>query len=87
MAVDFGMDLDMIYSTPRLDVSGTDGAMADARLEPEIIQAIAARMPVQPTFQSVGTRPFANPQAVMRQGNKNSAAAVIEMATSAAVAE
>ena len=87
MAVDFGMDLDMIYSTPRLDVSGTDGAMADARLEPEIIQAIAARMPVQPTFQSIGTRPFANPQAVMRRGNKNSAAAVIEMATSAAVAE
>ena len=87
MAVDFGMNLDEIYSTPRLDVSGTDGAMADARLSSKIIEAVGSRMPIQATFQSIGTRPFANPQAVMRKGTENSGAAVIEMATSAAISE
>lgn len=87
MAVDFGMNLEEIYATPRVDVSGTDGVMADARLDDGIVAALEAAMPTTRTFQSVGMRPFANPQAVMRQGTENAAAAVTEMATSMAVAE
>lgn len=87
MAVDYGMSLEDIYATPRIDVSGTEGALADARLGDDVVDALAKAMPTTRSFQSIGMRPFANPQAVMRQGSENSAAAVVEMATSKAVAE
>lgn len=87
MAVDFGMDLEAIYATPRIDVSGVDDVMLDARLNDATKAAVAASLPTQETFQSVGMRPFANPQATMRVDGVNTAAAVREMATSAAVAE
>jgi gamma-glutamyltranspeptidase/glutathione hydrolase len=87
MAADFGMDLEAIYATPRIDVSGTDAVIADANLPREVIDALSAKLPTTETFQSIGVRPFANPQAVMRQDGINTGAAVAEMATSAAVAE
>lgn len=87
MAVDFGMDLEAIYATPRIDVSGLDDVLADARLDPAILEALAAKFPTGRTFQSIGVRPFANPQSVMRRNGENMGAAVAEMATSAAVAE
>jgi len=87
MAVDFGMDLDAIYTTPRLDVSGLDAVLADARLGDDVVQALEAKFPTQRTFQSLGVRPFASPQAAMRRGGENRAGAVAEMATSKAVAQ
>lgn len=87
LAVDYGMDLETIYATPRIDVSGVDEVMADARLDQAVLDALAARFATTATFQSVGVRPFANPQSVMRRAGENSAAAVVEMATSAAVAQ
>lgn len=87
MAVDFGMDLEAIYATPRIDVSGLDAVLADARLGDDVVQALEAKFPTQRTFQSIGMRPFANPQAAMRRGGENQAGAVVEMATSKAVAQ
>lgn len=86
LAVDFGMGLESMYATPRIDVSGLDAVMADARLDGAIFEALKAKFPTERTYQSVGMRPFANPQSVMRTDGLNSAAAVAEMATSAAVA-
>jgi len=85
MAVDYGMDLEAIYETPRIDVSGVDNVISDARLPESVNDALSAKHEVVRSFQSVGMRPFANPQAVMRRNGENSAAAVTEMATSAAV--
>ncbi len=85
MAVDYGMDLEAIYGTPRIDVSGVDNVISDARLPESVNDALSANHEVVRSFQSVGMRPFANPQAVMRRNGENSAAAVAEMATSAAV--
>lgn len=85
MAVDYDMDLEAIYSTPRIDVSGVDNVISDVRLSDSVNAALATNHEVVRSFQSIGMRPFANPQAVMRRNGENSAAAVAEMATSAAV--
>lgn len=85
MAIDYGMDLEAIYATPRIDVSGVDNVISDARLSNDVNAALSQNHEVVRSFQSVGMRPFANPQAVMRRNGDNSAAAVAEMATSAAV--
>ncbi len=87
MAVDFAMDLETIYATPRIDVSDLDAVMADVRLPDRVVDALAARFSTTRTVQSVGMRPFANPQAVMRRNGVNTGAAVAEMATSLAVAQ
>ncbi len=87
MAVDFAMDLEQIQTTPRIDVSGVGAVTADARLDAAVIDALAAAMPTVRSFQSVGMRPFANPQAVMRKNGMNFGAAVPEMATSLAAVE
>jgi len=85
LAVDFGMSLEQIYDTPRIDVSGLDAVMADDRLPDDVVDALSQKFPTTRTFQSIGMRPFANPQSVMRRDGVNSAAAVFEMATSKAV--
>lgn len=87
MAIDYGMDLDAIQATPRIDVSGPGAVSADARLDAEVVSALSDALPTERTYQSVGVRPFANPQIVMRRNGMNSGVAVPEMATSAAVAE
>jgi gamma-glutamyltranspeptidase/glutathione hydrolase len=62
--VDFGMDLDGAFHTPRIDVSGPGSALVDRRLGDETLNGIAGSMTA--AFADLAPYPaqFANPSAV-----------------------
>jgi len=67
--VDFGLDLDRAFHTPRIDVSGPGAAMVDRRLGAETLEAIAesgSPEAMTATFADLAPYPaqFANPSAV-----------------------
>lgn len=65
LIIDFSMPLEKAFAVPRLDASG-DKVLVDNRFPPEVIDALAARMPVQLVEEFVYPGQFANPSAVMR---------------------
>ncbi|MSO77890.1 MAG: gamma-glutamyltransferase [Alphaproteobacteria bacterium] len=81
--IDFGLDLDAAYGTPRIDASGGDSVFCDRRLPPDVIEALKARMPVTLTENTVHPKMFANPQTVLRVDGRNSAAVTIHSPTAA----
>lgn len=62
--VDFGLDLDGAFHTPRIDVSGPGIALVDRRLGPETLDGIAATMTAAFTDLAPYPAQFANPSAV-----------------------
>jgi gamma-glutamyltranspeptidase/glutathione hydrolase len=62
--VDFGMDLDGAFHTPRIDVSGSGIALVDRRLGEETLRGIASAVTAE--FADLAPYPaqFANPSAV-----------------------
>jgi gamma-glutamyltranspeptidase / glutathione hydrolase len=66
MLIDGGLDLETAFHTPRIDVSGEPQVTADARLEPAILAALAARFPVGELMPTVHPNLFACPSAVLR---------------------
>ncbi len=66
MLIDGGLDLEAAFHTPRIDVSGEPHITADARLEPAILEALAARFTVREVQAGVYPNLFACPSAVLR---------------------
>ena len=63
---DFGMDLAEAFGQPRIDVSGGPDVTVDHRLAGPVLDAIAARHPVQVAQNGVLPEPFACANAVMQ---------------------
>jgi gamma-glutamyltranspeptidase/glutathione hydrolase len=61
--VDFGMDLDAAFHCPRIDVSGTEGALVDRRLGARVLEAVAGNVPAEFTDLAPYPAQFANPSA------------------------
>ncbi len=86
--VDFGMDLDGAFHTPRIDVSGSGIALVDRRLGDETLNGIAGSMTAQFTDLSPYPAQFANPSAVQAAPNHQfHGAADLASAWSGAVSE
>jgi len=87
--VDFSMPLERAFAVPRLDASG-DTVLCDNRFPPEVIAALAERLPVRVVEESVYPGQFSNPSAVMRpagSGRNSGMAHVHSPAAAAMVAE
>jgi gamma-glutamyltranspeptidase/glutathione hydrolase len=86
--VDFGMDLDHAFHTPRIDVSGPGTALVDRRLGDETLSSVAEA--VTAAFADLAPYPaqFANPSAVQAApDHKFRGAADLASAWSGAVSE
>jgi gamma-glutamyltranspeptidase/glutathione hydrolase len=86
--VDFGMDLEGAFHTPRIDVSGPGVALVDRRLGEETLKDIAGAMSA--SFTDLGPLPaqFANPSAVQAAPDRSfRGAADLASAWSGAVSE
>ena len=66
MLIDGGLDLERAFHQPRIDVSGEPQVIADARLDPAILDALAARFEVRTLMPAVHPNLFACPTAVLR---------------------
>ena len=69
--VDGGMSLGEAFHTPRIDVSGGTGIVADEMLSQDVLSALGTVMPVQTTRRTVLPYAFACPAGVMRDGTTN----------------
>ncbi|MCA1287683.1 gamma-glutamyltransferase family protein [Salipiger bermudensis] len=69
--VDGGMSLGEAFHTPRIDVSGGSGIVADETLPQDVLDALGTVMPVQTTRRTVLPYAFACPAGVMRDGTTN----------------
>ena len=91
--VDFGLDLDRAFHTPRIDVSGPGVALVDRRLGAQTLEAIAksgSPEAMTATFADLAPYPaqFANPSAVQASPDRKfSGAADLASAWSGAVSE
>ena len=86
--VDFGMDLDHAFHTPRIDVSGSGTALVDRRLGDETLRGIADAMTAVFTDLAPYPAQFANPSAVQASpDHKFRGAADLASAWSGAVSE
>jgi gamma-glutamyltranspeptidase/glutathione hydrolase len=63
--VDFGMDLERAFATPRIDPSGPR-VLVDAALPEPVRAALALRVPIENVTRLLSPNPFATPAAVMR---------------------
>lgn len=61
---DHGMDLETAVHTPRIDVSGGEGILADARLDGSVREALSARAPVTVVANAVSPALYACPSTV-----------------------
>jgi len=86
--LDFGMDLDGAFHSPRIDVSGPGLALVDRRLGDETLRAIAASMTAEFTDLAPYPAQFANPSAVQAApGHRFLGAADLASAWSGAVSQ
>ncbi|WP_335949279.1 MULTISPECIES: gamma-glutamyltransferase family protein [Salipiger] len=69
--VDGGMGIGEAFHTPRIDVSGGTGIVADEMLPQDVLSALGTVMPVQTTRRTVLPYAFACPAGVMRDGTTN----------------
>jgi gamma-glutamyltranspeptidase/glutathione hydrolase len=84
--IDFGMDPHAAAHAPRIDVSGPDGTSADARLSPEVLDALAAAGPLAVVEHGVLPINFACPNFVRAEGGAAAACSDVASPWSAAVA-
>ncbi|MFN4101839.1 MAG: gamma-glutamyltransferase [Pararhodobacter sp.] len=75
--VDFGMDLEAAFHTPRIDASGATGTVMDEDLPPDVVKALSALGPVVTAERTVHPYAFAVPAGVMREAGDNCCAAEI----------
>lgn len=66
--MDYGMDLDAAFHTPRLDASEGAVVIGDARMAPDIRQALSARFDYAEARVQTMPMKFACPSAVLRDG-------------------
>jgi gamma-glutamyltranspeptidase/glutathione hydrolase len=86
--VDFGLDLDGAFHTPRIDVSGPGTALVDRRLGDATLSGIAGAMTAAFTDLAPYPAQFANPSAVQAAPDRKfRGAADLASAWSGAVAE
>lgn len=85
--VDFGMDLETAFHTPRIDVSGTEGTVMDEDLPQDVADALAALGPVTPARRTLHPYAFAVPAGVMREAGRNCGATEIMSPWGDAVSE
>ncbi len=83
--VDGGLSLEEAMHQPRLNVDGSETVEADLRLPQEILEAVAARVPVAVVEARVSPNWFANPQVVLRDGASCLGAATVRSPAAAAV--
>ena len=86
LLTDFGLTLEHAYEVPRLDVSGEGGILADYRINPAILEELAARYDVTLTYDSPGMEEFAKPQAVMQEGQQQWGQVALALASAKAIA-
>ena len=86
LLVDFGLALEDIYRVPRIDVSGGPSILADYRLNPAILEALAADYDVIQSYDSAGMKEFAKPQSVMQEGTMQFGMVAPGLAPAAAIA-
>lgn len=75
--VDYGMDLEAAFHTPRVDASAASGTVVDEDLPFEVYEALASLGPVKKAKRTVHPYAFAVPAGVMRKGKKNCGATEI----------
>jgi len=86
---DFDLSLDEAFETPRLDAAG-ETVLCDRRMAPQIVAALAERLPVEQVEATLYPSSFAMPSAVMRDATtavntgmthiaSPSAAAIVEL--------
>lgn len=75
--MDYGMDLDAAFHTPRIDVSGGDTVVADDTLSKSVLQALDKRFRCVAAPRTVYPYNFACPSAVARDGGENQGATEI----------
>ncbi|WP_338118654.1 gamma-glutamyltransferase [Paracoccus liaowanqingii] len=75
--VDFGMDLEAAFHTPRIDASGATGTVMDEDLPPDVAEALASLGPVATAKRTVHPYAFAVPAGVMREAGRNCGATEI----------
>ncbi len=86
--VDFGMDLDHAFHTPRLDLTRGTMVTADSRLPESVIAALRAHWPVEVKVPTVYPGGFAVPTAVLRRPDgRHEAAASVHSPWAAVAAE
>lgn len=83
--VDFDMPLGEAFATPRLDAS-TSSVICDRNMAPEIVAALAQRLPVELAENAVYPGPFAAPSAVMHDAARHLNTGMTHMASPAAAA-
>jgi gamma-glutamyltranspeptidase/glutathione hydrolase len=86
-ALDYGMDLDAAFHTPRIDASEGATVIGDVRLPAEVRAALAARFEFCEARVQTMPMKFACPSAVMRAGGINSGATEIAQPWADAVAQ
>jgi gamma-glutamyltranspeptidase/glutathione hydrolase len=69
--MDYGLDLEEAFHTPRIDVSGSGKITADQTLTANVIAALEKEMPVIQTRRNTYPYSFACPAGVMRDGDMN----------------
>jgi gamma-glutamyltranspeptidase/glutathione hydrolase len=69
--VDHGMDVEAAFHQPRIDVSGGETVVADARHTPETLTTLAQGFDVVTAPRTVYPFAFACPAGVMREGDTN----------------
>jgi gamma-glutamyltranspeptidase/glutathione hydrolase len=72
--MDYGMDLQQAFDTPRIDASEGDVLIADDRLAPEVIASLAQAFDLEPAALQTLPMKFACPSAVARDGAVNEGA-------------
>jgi gamma-glutamyltranspeptidase/glutathione hydrolase len=89
MLLDYGMDLEQAWHTPRIDASGGDAVGMDPRIAPDIRAALQREFQVSATELLVYPTNFACPSGVMRDAasGENSGISDVMSPWSAAVSE
>jgi gamma-glutamyltranspeptidase/glutathione hydrolase len=83
--VDCGLSLEAAVHLPRLNVDGSPTVEADRRLPREVIDAVAARLPVAAVEALVVPNKFANPLIVLYDGDTCLGAAPVRSPVAAAL--
>ena len=86
MAIDYRMDLQQAFDTPRIDASEGALVLADDRLDAATLAALAAEFDLEPVPVQTMPMKFACPSAVLRDGGLNQGATEIVQPWAEAVA-
>ena len=86
LAIDYRMDLQQAFDTPRIDASEGALVLADDRLDAATLAALGAEFDLEPVPVQTMPMKFACPSAVLRDGGLNQGATEIVQPWAEAVA-